>query len=203
MALNMFGVTVNDAHMAQVHVADTMLVAVRDLAAICGPTEYRAQDLDDGSIARHTEVIGAYVARGPILPAPVGVVFRSDEHVQRWLQLHYSALTEALSFVENRSAARVHISRAPGTEAVIAGVDVDAVAADALRALRRAAVATLPLRTERAPGLVLSAAFLVEQELWEKFVAAVEEQSKAGTGVHYHLTGPWPPYDFVQMQLGA
>ncbi len=199
----MFGVTVNDAHMAQVHVADTMLVAVRDLAAVCGPVEYRALDLDDSSIARYTEVVGAYVARGPILPAPPGVVFRSPEHVQGWLELHYSALTEALSFVENRSAARVHISRAPGTEAVIAGVDVDAVAADGLRALRRAAVATLPLRAERAPGMVLSAAFLVEQELWPQFVVAVEEQAKAGTGVHYDLTGPWPPYDFVQMQLGA
>ena len=35
------------------------------------------------------------------------------------------------------------------------------------------AVATVPLRTEHLTGIVLSAAFLVEQELWKEFAAKV------------------------------
>lgn len=203
MALNLFGVTVNDAHMAQVSVADTETIVVRDLAAICGRTDYREADLDERTITRHSDVVAALAARGPVLPAPVGVVFRSAESIERWLELHYGALTEALTFVENRVAARVHISRPVANEAHPAGVDIDAAAAKSLHILRDSAVATLPLRVERTAGAVLSAAFLVEQELWKQFVSEVDAQAQLSPGVHFELTGPWPPYDFVQMQLGA
>lgn len=203
MALNLFGVTVNDAHLANVKVADVETIVVRELAAICGVTEYRSPELDEEAIARLNTVVTAYAASGPVLPAPAGVVFRASDTVERWLELHYGALTEALSFVDNRIAARVHISRPAVRDAKSADVDADAVAAEVLRALRRAAVATLPLRAERTPGAVLSAAFLVEQELWKQFVDEVDAQSRLAIGVRLDLSGPWPPFDFVQMQLGA
>lgn len=203
MALNLFGVTVNDAHTANVHVDGIETVMVRDLAAICGPTEYRELAVDDEAVAHHSEVIGAYAIRGPVLPAPLGVVFRSADAVTSWLELHSGALSEALSFVENREAARVHISRAESPGAQRAAADIDAVAAESLRALRAAAVATLPLRADRSTGVVMTAAFLVERDLWDQFAAEVDAQATRATGASFSLTGPWPPYDFVQMQLGS
>lgn len=204
MALNLFGVTVNDAHIAHVKVADVKTIVVRNLAAICGVAEYRAPELDEAAIARLNSVVTAYAASGPVLPAPAGVVFRSSGTVERWLELHYGALTEAFSFVDNRIAARVHVSRSGPREAqAAADVDVTASAAEVIRALRRAAVATLPLRAERTPGAISSAAFLVEQELWKQFVDEVDAQSRLALGVRVDVSGPWPPFDFVQMQLGA
>lgn len=203
MALNLFGVTVYDAHVTDVSVPDAMLVTVRDIAAICGPTESQPTEPDDATVQRAADVIAAYAARGPVLPSPVGVVFRSEESVQRWLELHYSTLTEALSYVENRVAARVHVRRVQRDEVRDKSIDVSTIAAESLRVLRRAAVASLPLRVEGPPGVVLSAAFLVEDELWKQFVAEVEAQGKTTPSVRFEITGPWPPYDFVQMQLGA
>lgn len=203
MALNLFGVTVNDAHMTQIEVADVQMVAVRDLAAICGTSDYRGVDPDEAAVARYSDVVGTYSAGGPVLPAPLGVVFRSSDAVSRWLELHYGALTEALAFVENRVAARVHIYRPGATENRDTGIDLAAVAAESIRALRRSAVATLPLRAERVAGVLLSAAFLVERDLWKEFADEVDAQRKLSIGVRVELTGPWPPYDFVQMQLGA
>ena len=203
MALNLFGVTVNDGHTAHVHVDDIQTITVRDLAAICGATEYRALEIDDTAIQHHRDVISAYALRGPVLPAPTGVVFRSEEAVHSWLELHSGALSEALTFVENRVAGRVHISRANGAEGQSDTTDVDGVAAESLRALRAAAVATLPLRADRSAGIVMTAAFLVEQDLWEQFKAEVDALAKRSNGVRFTLTGPWPPYDFVQMQLGS
>ncbi len=203
MALNLFGVTVNDAHIAHVKVTDVKTIVVRDLAAICGEAEYHAPELDEAAIARLNSVVTAYAASGPVLPAPAGVVFRSSETVERWLELHYGALTEAFSFVDNRIAARVHVSRSAAREAQAADVDITASAAEVIRALRRAAVATLPLRAERTPGAISSAAFLIEQDLWKKFVDEVDAQSRLALGVRVDVSGPWPPFDFVQMQLGA
>ena len=201
MALTLFGVTVNDAHTAHVHVDDIETITVRDLAAICGSTDYRAPAIDDDVIRQHRDVIAAFALRGPVLPAPAGVVFRSQEAVLSWLELHSGALSEALSFVENRIAARVHISRANTGDAQVANVDVDGAAAESLRVLRTAAVATLPMRADRSAGVVLTAAFLIEQDLWEQFAAEVDALAKRTTGVTFALSGPWPPFDFVQMQL--
>lgn len=205
MALNLFGVTVNDAHAARANeaVPDVEIVAVRDLAAFCGKTEYRAAEPDDRVVQRHTDVVAAYAATGPVLPAPVGVVFRSSDSVKRWLELHYSALSEAMTFVENRVGGRVHVWRPGEASEREAGADLAAVAAESLRVLRRSAVATLPLRVEKLTGIVLSAAFLVEQERWKEFTAEVDAQAKLAKNVRFELTGPFPPYDFVQMQLGA
>ena len=201
MALNLFGVTVDDGHTAHVHVDNIQTITVRDLAAICGTSDYREPAIDDEAILYHRDVIAAYALRGPVLPAPTGVVFRSEEAVLSWLELHSGALSEALSFVEIRVAARVQISRANIPEAQAVGADVDGVAAESLRALRGAAVATLPLRADRSAGVVMTAAFLVEQDLWDHFKAEVDALAKRSIGVTYALTGPWPPYDFVKMQL--
>lgn len=203
MALNLFGVTFNEVHEPRPTEPGTELVPVRDLAAICGQSEYTALQPTADRVARYTEVVGAYAKRGPVLPAPVGVVFRQKDAVLRWLELHYVALSDALSFVDNRVVGRVHIWRPGPPEDREAGSDLAAVAAESLRVIRRTAVTTVPLRLEKVTGIVLSAAFLVEQDLWKEFAAEVEEQGRRAPNLRFELTGPWPPYDFIQMQLGA
>jgi hypothetical protein len=120
------------------------------------------------------------------------------------MELHYVSLSGALEFVEDRVAARVHISRADakaGDEE--AGADLAANATEAFRALRRNAVASLPLRLEKVTGLMLSASFLVERDLWKDFLRAVQEQHEAHHKLRFEITGPWAPYDFVRMQFGG
>jgi hypothetical protein len=203
VALTLFGVTFNDMHDARPPVAGTETVVVRDLSAICGESEYKVAEPTPEHVEQYTDVVGAYAERGPVLPAPVGVVFKARDAVQRWLELHYVALSDALSFVDNRVVARVHVWRPGPLEDRESGSDLAAVAAESLRALRRSAVTTVPLRAEKLTGIVLSAAFLVEQELWKDFAAEVEEQGRRAPNLRFELTGPWPPYDFVQMQLDS
>jgi hypothetical protein len=204
VALNLYGVTFNEAHGNHAEPQPgTTLVVVRDLAAIVGESEYRVLEPTVERVAQYTDVVSAFARRGPVLPAPVGVVFKQPDAVRRWLELHYVALSDALSFVDNRVVARVHVWRPGPAEDREAGSDLAAAAAESLRVLRRSAVATVPLRAEKVTGIVLSAAFLVEQDLWKEFASEVEEQGRRTPNLRFELTGPWPPYDFVQMQLGA
>ena len=201
MALKLYGVTVSEAHDVQPPVDGATLVAVRDLAAIVGESEYHSLEATPERVQEFTTIVGSFAKRGPVLPAPIGVVFRGADSVERWLELHYVALVDALSFVDNRVVGRVHVWRPGALEERETGSDLAAAAAESLRVLRRSAVTTVPLRVEKITGIVLSAAFLVEQELWSDFATAVEEQGKAAPNLRFELTGPWPPYDFVQMQL--
>jgi hypothetical protein len=152
-------------------------------------------------------------ARQAILPAPAGVVFRSREALARWLELHYATLTEALAHVEGRVAARVHVARkaerlASLTPSGLEGrpteelsIDIDAVAAESFRVLRRHATTSVMLR-QAGDGAAAVSGFLVEREKWEAFEAAVTEEGKRDPDLTFRLTGPWPPYDFVRMQFG-
>ena len=202
-SLTIYGVTFSEAAAHGAPVTGTELVAVRELAAIVAPSAYTVAEPSVEQASAHGDIVGAYAKRAAVLPAPVGVTFRSKQAVTRWLELHYVALSDALSFVDDRVVGRVHVWRPGDAEERDVGSDLAAAAADALRDLRRSAVATVPLRTEQITGIVLSAAFLIEQELWKEFASKVEEQGSRATNLRLELTGPWPPYDFVQMQFGG
>jgi hypothetical protein len=119
------------------------------------------------------------------------------------MELHYVALTGAIEFVEDRVVARVHVVRAQSTEDDReTGSDLAAEAAESLRALRRHAMSSVPLRREEVTGLALSSAFLVERNAWRAFITATEEQQTEHQMLHFTVTGPWAPYDFVNMQFG-
>jgi hypothetical protein len=201
--LELFGVTFNEGRVPASPVDGVETVVVRELAAIVAASPYAAQEPTDERVKRSGAVVAAFATQGPVLPAPVGVVFRSRDAMVRWLELHYVALSDALSFVDDRVVGRVHVWRPSKLGDEEAGSDLAAVAAETLRELRRSAVATVPLRVEQITGIVLSAAFLIEQELWKDFASKVEEQATRVPNVRLELTGPWPPYDFVQMQFGS
>jgi hypothetical protein len=203
LALTLFGVTFIESHDVRPPVPETELIVVRDVAAVCAQSPYARPDATPQRIDHFAAVVDAYSQRGPMLPAPMGVVFRSRYAVQRWLELHFVSLSDALNYVENRVVARVHVWR-PGEPAEReVGSDLAAVAADSMRILRASSVTTVPLRMEKLTGIVLSAAYLVEVERWNEFTAQVEELGRDSSDLKFQVTGPWPPYDFVQMQLGS
>lgn len=203
-ALRLYGITDVEHHAHTNGSDDTELLAVRDLAAIVSTAEYSATAPAGEVIEQYRRVVDDVFSKAPVLPAPVGTVFRSRETLTRWLELHYVTLSEALTFVADRAEARVHVARPTGkADERETGSDLAAVAAEAFRTLRRHSVAAVPLKAEHITGIVLSSAFLLDKELWNDFAAAVDDQQKHNPRLAFELTGPWPPFDFVRMQFGG
>jgi Gas vesicle synthesis protein GvpL/GvpF len=180
------------------------VVPFRSVGAVVAEAAYALTEPGERDVEAHRDVIERVFAARPVLPAPVGVVFRSHESLVRWLELHYHALVDGLTFVEDRQAARVHVRQrgAPPVGQLMAS-DLAAAAAESFRALRRHAVAAVPLKSERLTGTALSAAFLVERDQWAQFADAVAAQAARHRELVFERTGPWPPFDFVRMQFGA
>src|SRR5512138_453346 len=208
MALRLHAITLADAaqHAPAGEGSEISLVPFRDLCAVV--STQRSFVLDEATpaaVEEHRRIVDRIFQQASVVPAPVGVVFRSPDVLKWWMELHYVSLSGALEFVEDRAVARVHIVRAnakDGDEGE-AGADLAAAATEAFRALRRHAVAAVPLRLEHLTGLVLSASFLVERDLWKEFLRAVEDQHEAHHLLRFDVTGPWAPYDFVRMQFGG
>jgi len=211
MALRLHAVTLADAHYSpppsdgKKTNHEVKLIPFRDLCAVV--SEQKMFTLDEATpelVESHRAIVDSVFKSATVLPAPIGVVFRAPDVLKRWMELHYVSLTGALEFVEDRMVARVHIVRAGGSsDDREAGSDLAAAAAESMRALRRHAVSAVPLRREEVTGLALSSAFLVDRSSWKAFLAAAEEQQSAHHLLQFTVSGPWAPYDFVNMQFGG
>jgi len=181
------------------------LIPFRDLCAVVSEqSTFVLNETSAELVDQHRAIVDAVFRGATVLPAPVGVVFRAPDVLKRWMELHYVSLSGALEFVDERAVARVHVVRADGpTENLEAGSDLASAAAESLRALRRYAVAAVPLRLEEVTGLALSSAFLVERSGWKAFLNAADEQQSAHHLLKFTVSGPWAPYDFVHMQFGG
>ena len=192
---------------------DLQLVPFRDIAAVVRPVgpgsaPTREALLEAEPVEAHRDVVAALHRQTAVLPAPAAVLARDRSSILRWLEVHHVALCEALTFVDDRCGARVHVTRSPVTASTggplsAAPLDLDATATELFRALRRFAVAATIIRhpateVERATG-----AFLVETDRWDTFADAVAAEDRRHDTVRLDLTGPWPPYDFVKMQFGG
>ena len=192
---------------------DLQLVPFRDIAAVVrtlpdGSAAAREALLTPPGLATHRGVVDALHRQGPVLPAPAGAAARDRSSILRWLEVHHVALCEALTFVDGRSGARVHVTRAPVAASSsgpldVPPLDLDGVATELFRTLRRHAAAATNIRVAEQDADRASAAFLVESERWGLFADAVAVETRRHSGVHVDLSGPWPPYDFVKMQFGG
>ena len=198
-ALRLYGIAAVNGESRPL-VDDTELVIYRDLGAIVGKAAYSRIEPDEAEILAQHKVIEQVFAHHAVLPAPVGVVFRGEESLQQWLELHYAALADGLTFVDGRCVARLHVTEDEKSDDE---VDLKAASSEMFRELRRESSATIPLkRTDDDDEEKLSAAFLVERPRWEAFATAVGEAALKHPGLRWQITGPWPAYDFVQLKFG-
>jgi hypothetical protein len=201
-ALLLYGVVGLEATDADSLGDKTHLVAFRDLGAVVADAQYTAHIPSSADVEAHRMVIEPIFTKRPFLPAPMGIVFRSREALIGWLELHYVTLSDGLSFVEGRVGARLHVSRRGADTPQ--KVDVAAAAAEIFRALRQHAAASVTLKpSDGAAARNASAAFLVERERWDGFLDMVKEEARQRPELVVNQTGPWPPYDFVNMQFGV
>ena len=199
--LRLYGVATLEHADERPFVDSTSVVAVRDIGAIVRPSAYAIPALDDTELIDCERVVAAVFRTHTILPAPCGTVFKSEDALQRWLNLNYVALVEGIHFVDGRCEVRVHATDQPPETAELAEADPAALGADAFRTLRRHAVAALPLRPDE--GRVMSGAFLVERAEVADFERHMRDQERRVGRLRFQLTGPWPPYDFVRMDFGV
>lgn len=181
----------------------TQTVSVRELAAVVRPAPYAAVQPTAEELSSFRGVIDEVFRGHTVLPAPFGAVFRSREHVAKWLDMHYIALIEAIHFVQSRCEGRVHIKRRADPPRELPGIELTAQAAEAFRLMRKQTVAGLPVRHAGEGQALLSAAFLIERERWEDFREFVADYQRRSDVLTFDLTGPWPPYDFVRLDLGT
>lgn len=209
-ALQLYGVLAHDGA-AVAPIPGTMVVTLRELAAVVRHVPYDRLDATTDAIADYRRVVEVAFRDHAVLPAPFGTVFKWRESLMHWMEIHYVALVDAIGFVHDRSMVRVRVERAKlDTDALTdtreARIqDFETTVFDSFRFLKRSAIAcvTFPPTGTPPASKCAEASFLVDRDKWKAFAEAVDEEKRRLPEFSIEQTGPWPPYDFVRLQFGA
>jgi hypothetical protein len=196
-----FGVIPASGLQSGASVASAEVLVVRQLAAVIEEASLGAFLGRARQVARYRAVVEQAFAERSIVPVPWGTTFRSRASVERWLELHYSPLQEALAFVAERAMMRVRVGLTTST-AGEAAATVDNRLWTILRGLKGDAVAAIPV----VPGADTSdaiCAYLIERDAIPQFEHRVASLTSAEPLLKVDVSGPFPAYDFVQMDFGG
>ncbi|HEU0013041.1 MAG TPA: GvpL/GvpF family gas vesicle protein [Longimicrobium sp.] len=170
------------------------LVRGDDLAALVRPAPSKAVDTHPDQVAaQHWEVHRALL-QGDVVPAPLGIVFPSAEEVRGFLTESHASLTGAMERVAGKWEFRLHVDVVEQGFSRDLAMDLSTHIYAELRRVSAAAVTLAATGTR-----VLTAAFLVPRSTTGAFQERLDVLARLNSALELDLTGPWPPYDFVQM----
>jgi Gas vesicle synthesis protein GvpL/GvpF len=179
-------------------------ITFRDVAAIVRPCANRNEAPTEAALIEHHTLVAGLSNSTTMIPAPPLTTFRTGASALQWLELHAVALTDGLAYVDGRAGARVTAVRdIAGATSDPSVLPPSSAAIESFRALRRYAMATVPVSSGTVGDgtTIATEAFLVDRTAWERFAAEVLAEDVRSPGLTLRLTGPWPVYDFVRLQF--
>ncbi|ELY45518.1 GvpL/GvpF family gas vesicle protein [Natronorubrum tibetense] len=175
-------------------------VSHRRLNAVVSDIDTTSPEETDEDAQRHDDVLREIMERDggrAIVPMQFGMAFESDRALKNVLRGARPAFRRALNDVEGRIELGLKVVREEDAE-----IDDDAVEEAVADELESIAAQSVPndLFSDR---LVLNRSYLVEHEDREAFDDAVAELEDQHDDLMFRYTGPFAPYSFVDVKIGA
>lgn len=172
----------------------------RKHAAVVGDVDTLDPERSDENVQAHDEVLRTVMTHGEgrtVVPMQFGMVFENDRALKNVLRSGRRAFTKALR--EANGMVELGVK-------VVADED-EVVDADGIREAVETELGPLSVRVSEgdrfSDRLVLNRSYLVERSDREAFDEAVDRIRDAHEGVTVQYTGPWAPYNFVDIEIGV
>lgn len=200
------------------------LVSHRDLAAVISRSPLSRWPVDEAHLTLHETVVEEVMGARPILPVRFNTFLRTEEAVVALLDQRAQAFRSALGRVEGNVEMGLRVLwESPGEAEASAAPEIkdkgpgagylyrrlnEARRRTALRATGAMLIQELQstflslavescLRRFPTERLLFTAAYLLKRNRVDAFRKAVAKAGKEFSCLSFLLTGPWPPYHFV------
>ncbi|MCF2164923.1 MULTISPECIES: gas vesicle protein GvpF [Halobacterium] len=176
-------------------------VSYRSLSAVVSDIETTDPERTDAAVEAHNTVLQAVLehdATRAVVPMSFGMAFKNARTLKGVLRGARRALRSTLTEIAGTVELGVKVL-APGDDTA---VDTAAVRSDVTARLSALSVG----ETENdcfTDRLIINKSYLVEHDTREAFDAAIDEIDAAHDDLTVRYTGPWPPYNFVDIHIGA
>ncbi|WP_121744351.1 GvpL/GvpF family gas vesicle protein [Natronorubrum halophilum] len=175
-------------------------ISHRRLSAVVSDIDTTDPEETDEDAQRHDDVLREIMDRDggrTIVPMQFGMAFESDRALKNVLRGARPAFRRAINDIEGRIELGLKVVREEDAD-----VDADAIEEAVADTLEPIAAQSVPndLFSDR---LVLNRSYLVERDEREAFDDAVAELEETHDDLIFRYTGPFAPYSFVDVKIGA
>lgn len=175
-------------------------VAYRDHAAVVQDIDTMDPEQTEENLSAHDDVLRAVMTAGDgraVVPMQFGMVFVNDRALKNVLRNGRRAFRKALSEVEGTVELGVKII---GPED--GSVDREAVR-DTVETVLDPESEEVSAGEQFSDRLLVNRAYLVSRSNQEAFDEAIDRVEEAHDDVTVQYTGPWAPYNFVDIEIGV
>jgi hypothetical protein len=195
-------------------------LAYQDIAAVVSALTTATVSPTEDNLWQHEAVVEALMADRAVLPVRFGTLLADESAIQAALAAHYTNFASSLDRVRGRVELSLRVlwdfefrisnfefRPDSGRAYLMARLEEERQRqawrqrAEALAAELRTPLDRLAAESTHhvlvTPRLLLTAAYLVEQDKVAAFQREVEALSAVYPELRFLCTGPWPPYNFV------
>jgi hypothetical protein len=168
----------------------------RDLAPVVSDTPLRKYDVREVDVDLHKNVVQRVMDEHGVVPVAYGMAFKSKKLLIIAMSAGYTAMKKAIKEVDGRVELGVKVLVEPDFDRDKTD-DIKRSFMDTLKA-KASQSKELKLFSDR---LLMNASFLVERDRIDDFSGEVERLQDGDPEVKTMYSGPWPPYNFVDIHI--
>jgi len=181
--------------------SEVYAIPFRDVSAVVSPSPMKDYGLTEESTMKHQEIIRHIMDEHTVIPAEFGTVINDETILKNLVRTSYNAIKECIKLVDGK--VELGVKAILKRDQSLTPIEKDEVAKDILDSLRKKAeqLRNGDLFSSR---LILNASFLIEKRLVDEFSVEIERvQEKYADKLDLLYSGPWAPYNFVYIKVGA
>jgi len=169
----------------------------RDFAPVMSNAALKKYEASDEEVELHRKVVEKVMKEHSVLPVAYGMAFKNKKLLLIAMSVGYKAMKKAMNEVDNRVELGVKLFL-PKENATWDGKEE--CKSVFLETLKKKAIQSkeLKLFSER---LILNTSFLIDRDKINDFSSEVEQLGNKYPDLKIQYSGPWPPYNFVDIQI--
>jgi hypothetical protein len=170
----------------------------RDFAPVVSDAPMREYEANEEEVEVHKKVVAEVMKEYTVLPVAYGMVFKNRNLLSVAMKAGYKAMKKAIEVVDNRVELGIKVILPKDINNWNGNINLCRtgfmenlmdIAADSKE---------LKLFSDR---LLLNSAFLVERNKIDEFSLAVGRLASQYKELRTQYSGPWPPYNFVDIHI--
>lgn len=176
-------------------------IPYRDIAAVVSDSPMMDYEITEDNIRRHESVLRRVMESHTVIPVEFGTTIKNERILKRLLAKAYEPARECLKLVDNMVELGVKAVLNNDTMFIDNGKRRECVSVilESLKNRAKQAVMGDPFSDK----LILNASFLVNKEKIDTFSEEVKQLQKKYPMLKLLYSGPWAPYNFVYIKIGA
>jgi hypothetical protein len=170
----------------------------KDFAPVVSSSKMKEYGVDEAEINVHKTVVEHVMREYSVLPVAYGMIFKSDKLLGVAMKTGHRAMKKAMNSVDGKVELGVKVLL-PQNSKELNG-KIDECRSEMMRCLGEIAAdsRSLKLFSDR---LLLNTSFLVDSDKLDEFSGCVGRLAEDYSSVKVQYSGPWPPYNFVDIQI--